>query len=419
MLKESLVMKLSPMPNPALSFKKLALTTALCVGLAGVTACEMADNVAATKSTSEDILNATNKMAGITTQMERVTCETKRDIEQGSAEPRSNALKHLDEAPTFEEKLGYAGLYVRAFEFQLWQDNCPMDKAELYETDMDGLFRTLRGKLHHIVLLKDELRALGVEESGKQPYGDCLDRERCREELTAVREKLSEKEDELHNAQQSLRALVTALHRVNKKQEADREETEPQSILHLIVRALEMHKTNVPRNERPQWVRHILQNYDILGPLMVERLNALLALNISRLQSLDRAALTIERILDTEKMVEGTLPQARPTTDLVFILTGAMNNPAWTPRFPDMIDDEVEYNAGEIVFAAGHTLKELLPALNVLPTHAINPSLAVAFGTMQIRKELLAKDPADMTYAEKVEANFYQILAQAQLVKLQ
>lgn len=426
------VMKLQ---SPWTKYRRIILLPSLCLSLLTVTACEMNDNVRETKDTSTEILNTSRSIhqgtltvQQISARLERVACDTKDDIEQSSIQLRKEAIKAMDAAEMYEDKLAYAGSFVRAFEFQLWNDACGIEKEELYESDLDFFFRFARSRLQKPENLKREIGELAQAIDDLEP-ADLL------EKRPALQKQIERKEHELQNARANIMALATVIHRKNRKQEPSRNETEPKGISDLIMDAVALEKT-VAKEDRPAWTKKVLQNKELLAPLMKIRANAMLALNISRLVPFGRGDEVMEKILSEEGMLKpipGVANAYAPSEELLRILghedTNAMVSftvasvdvqlPGWSPRFATMSEDEADYILREIALGGMQALVRFLPELGVLPTEALNPNLAVAYRFMLLRDDILAKDPDKRSFTEHAEVAFYQTLAKARLVELQ
>jgi hypothetical protein len=87
-------------------------------------------------SLTTQVATLTDKLATLTGQLNNATHDTYKDLRQGnSVTLRADALKKMIAATSEEEKIGFAGIYMQAFEFQLWKDHNPDN-----QTVLDGLY---------------------------------------------------------------------------------------------------------------------------------------------------------------------------------------------------------------------------------------------------------------------------------------
>jgi hypothetical protein len=90
-------------------------------------------------SLTEQLKELTQELAELTSGLGQTTQSTYEDLRQGnSVTLRAYALKQMTNAKAIEEKLSFAGIYMQAYEFQLWKGTGMDDQSVLQGLYYEG-----------------------------------------------------------------------------------------------------------------------------------------------------------------------------------------------------------------------------------------------------------------------------------------
>jgi hypothetical protein len=236
----------------------------VCLALV-LTGCTQLDQLKSVTNSTNSMSDTTKQLSQTTDGMSATTTALYQNLRQGnSVQTREQALATMDVSKTQEEKILYAGIYMMAFEFQLWTGKGPDD-----EVRRESLFNDL-----FIQLDKD-----------------------IRNYITSAN--LSLDPTSTDNNMMNLYALAATLHMINPMQQtlvANNPSIPSYTVLSLAEQALE---DNVAINNGsksiaslPLWENQALQNDGDLLYMIQLRANFIPALVVSKFTNVEYAGIT-------------------------------------------------------------------------------------------------------------------------------
>jgi hypothetical protein len=230
----------------------------------------MAGDVKATRDTSQGMAVDVRATKEVSQSMESkvsmtnaTALATYMDLRaKDSADARIKFMEKLKEAPTLEEKIAWAGMYMQAFEFQLWKDQS-LDDAQAREVlkaqGVKEFFRQLSG------LIKSDYIEPGNEVLGQiAPDSEFL----------------------------SLFALAVSMHLVHHSQEVVKERTgaQPESMFDIVAHGLKykwaVDAGNKTPEQIPEYARQVLFYEPVARYLLQLRHNGLGKMALGKLLGL-------------------------------------------------------------------------------------------------------------------------------------